>query len=78
MARYMKDYVPGVIVPAEIVARMERADNAKEEGIRIVLEIIEQLKEIPGVHGIHIMAVNWEDSVPAIVEQAGLMPRPVV
>jgi len=57
---------------------MERADNAKEEGIRIVLEIIEQLKEIPGVHGIHIMAVSWEDSVPAIVEQAGLMPRPVV
>ena len=78
MARYMKDYVPGVIVPDEIVARMERADNAKEEGIRIVLEIIEQLKEIPGVHGIHIMAVSWEDSVPAIVEQAGLMPRPVV
>jgi len=78
MARYMKDYVPGVIVPDEIVTRMERADNAKEEGIRIVLEIIEQLKEIPGVHGIHIMAVSWEDSVPAIVEQAGLMPRPVV
>ena len=78
MAHYMKDYVPGVIVPNEIVARMERAGNAKEEGIRIVLEIIDQLKEIPGVHGIHIMAVNWEDSVPAIVEQAGLMPRPVV
>ncbi|MFC1911915.1 methylenetetrahydrofolate reductase [Chloroflexota bacterium] len=78
MARYMKDYVPGVIVPDEIVTRMERADDAKVEGIRIVLEIIEQLKEIPGVHGIHIMAVGWEDSVPAIVEQAGLMPRPVV
>ena len=78
MARYMRDYVSGVSVPDEIVARMEDARNAKEEGVRVVLEIIEQLKEIPGVHGIHIMAVSWEDIVPQIVEQAGLLPRPVL
>jgi len=78
MARYMRDYVPGVTVPDEIVTRMEKADNPKEEGVRIVLEIIEQLKDMPGVHGIHIMAVNWEDIVPEIVEKSGLMPRPVV
>jgi methylenetetrahydrofolate reductase (NADPH) len=78
MARYMRDYVPGVAVPDEIVTRMEKADNPKEEGVRIVLEIIEQLKDMPGVHGIHIMAVNWEDIVPEIVEKSGLMPRPVV
>ena len=78
MARYMRDYVPGVIVSDEIVARMEKAEKAKEEGLKIVLEIIEQLKEIPGVHGIHIMAVGWEDIVPEVVEKAGLMPRPVV
>lgn len=78
MARYMRDYVPGVIVPDEIVTRMEKAENAKEEGARIILEIIEQLKKIPGVHGIHIMAVNWEDIVPEIVERVGLMPRPLV
>ena len=77
MARYMRDYVPGVSVPDEVVTRMEKAENAKEEGVRIILEIIEQLKEIPGVHGIHIMAVGWEDIVPDMVEKAGLMPRPV-
>jgi len=78
MARYMRDYVSGVSVPDEVVARMEQAESAKEEGARIVLEIIEQLKEISGVHGIHIMAVGWEDIVPEIVEKAGLLPRPVL
>ena len=66
MARYMRDYVSGVSVPDEILTRMEQAKNAKEEGARIILEIIEQLKEIPGVHGVHIMAVGWEDIVPEI------------
>lgn len=78
MARYMRDYVSGVSVPDEIVTRMEAAKVAKEEGTRIALEIIEQLMEIPGIHGIHIMAVGWEDIVPEIVEQAGLLPRPVL
>ena len=78
MARYMRDSVPGVSVPDEIIARMEKAEKGKEEGLKIVLEIIEQLKQIPGVHGIHIMAVGWEDIVPEVVEKAGLMPRPVV
>ena len=78
MARYMRDYVPGVSVPDEVVTRMEEAKNPKEEGAQIVIDIIEQLKEIPGVHGIHIMAVGWEDIVPEIVEKAGLLPRPVL
>jgi len=78
MARYMRDYVSGVSVPDTIVTRLEEAENAKEEGVRIVLEIIEQLKEIPGIHGIHVMAVGWEDIVPEIVEGAGLLPRPVL
>ena len=78
MARYMRDYVPGVSVPDEIVSRMEKAEKGKEEGVKIILEIIEQLKAIPGVQGVHIMAVGWEDIVPQIVERVGLMPRPVV
>jgi methylenetetrahydrofolate reductase (NADPH) len=78
MARYMRDYVSGVSVPDEIVTRMEEAKTAKEEGLRIALEVIEQLKEIPGVHGIHIMAIGWEDAVPEIVERAGLLPRPML
>jgi len=78
MARYMRDSVPGIAMPDSIVTRMEKAANAKEEGARIILEIIEQLKGMPGVHGVHIMAVGWEDIVPDIVQKSGLMPRPVV
>ena len=78
MARYMRDYVSGVSVPDEIITRLEEAEKAKDEGVKIILEIIEQLKEIPGVHGIHIMAVGWEDIVPEMVERAGFMPRPVL
>ena len=78
MARYMRDYVSGVSVPDAIITRLEEAKNAKEEGLVIALEIIEQVKEIPGIHGVHIMAVGWEDIVPEMVEKAGLMPRPVL
>jgi methylenetetrahydrofolate reductase (NADPH) len=74
----MRDNVSGIGVPDEIVARMEEAKDAKEEGVKIALEIIEQLKEIDGIHGIHIMAVAWENIVPNIVERAGLLPRPIL
>jgi methylenetetrahydrofolate reductase (NADPH) len=78
MARYMRDYVSGVSVPNEIITRLEKAEKARDEGIKLILEIIEQIKEIPGVHGIHIMAVGWEEIVSVLVEQAGLMPRPIL
>jgi methylenetetrahydrofolate reductase (NADPH) len=78
MARYMKDYVAGISLPVNLITRMETAKNAKEEGVRIAVEIIEQLKGIPGVHGIHIMAVGWEEAVAEIVEKAGLLPRPIL
>ena len=78
MARYMRDYVPGIHVPDEIIERLENADDVKEEGQKITLELIEALEEIEGVSGIHLMAVNWEEAVPRIVAKAGLLPRPVV
>jgi 5,10-methylenetetrahydrofolate reductase len=78
MARYMRSYVPGVSMPDEVVTRMEGAKSAKEEGLKIALEIIDQIKEISGVHGVHIMAVGWEEVVPQIIEQAGLLPRPAL
>jgi methylenetetrahydrofolate reductase (NADPH) len=78
MARYMRNNVSGLSVPKEIVDRMADAKEPKEEGVKICLETIEQLKEVDGVHGIHIMAVAWEDIVSRIVEEAGLMPRPVI
>jgi len=78
MARYMRDYVSGLMVPDELVVRMENTKDAKEEGVQIALEIIEQIRDISGVHGIHIMAVAWEEVVPLIAERAGLLPRPIV
>lgn len=78
MARYMRNNVSGLSVPKELVDRMADAKDAKEEGVKICLETIEQLKDVDGVHGVHIMAVAWEDVVPRIVEEAGLMPRPVM
>ncbi len=78
MARYMRDYVSGVSVPDEIITRLEKAQDVKEEGVKICLEIIEQVRDIPGVHGIHLMAVGWEDMVPTIVDRAGLLPRPLL
>ncbi len=78
IARDMRDYVSGRAMPDALVKRMEKAANAKDEGVAIALEIIDQLKEIPGVHGIHIMAVGWEEIVSVVVQRAGLTPRPVV
>lgn len=80
MARYMKNRVPGMDVPDDVVKRM--ADTAKEkqadEGINICVESIQRLKEIEGVRGFHVMAIEWEEKVPEIVERAGLYPRPAV
>ncbi len=80
MARYMKNRVPGMDVPDEVVKRM--ADTPKEdqaaEGIKICIESIERLKEVEGVSGFHIMAIEWEEKVPGIVKAAGLYPRPDV
>ncbi|HID30290.1 MAG TPA: methylenetetrahydrofolate reductase [Desulfobacterales bacterium] len=78
MARYMRNNVPGLSVPKELVDRMADSKDPKEEGVQICIEAIEQLMDVEGVHGVHIMAVAWEDIVPRIVEEAGLMPRPVV
>jgi len=77
MARYMQTSVPGCFVPDQVLDEIKGAKIAKEAGIRIAQEAIEQLRQVPGVHGIHIMAVGWEEeAVPALVEKAGLFPRP--
>ena len=78
MARYMKEKVAGMEVPDEIINRMKAAgkEKAREEGLKICVEQIQRLKSIPGVHGIHLMAIEWEEVVHEIVERAGLFPRP--
>jgi methylenetetrahydrofolate reductase (NADPH) len=74
-AAYMNNKVPGVFVPENILKRMEDAKdkgNEQEEGVQITLELIEKIKTKQGVHGIHLMAVGWEEIVPRIVKEAGL------
>ena len=71
--------VLGVVIPDEIVDRLRKTPKhkQKQEGKRICVEIIEQVKEIEGVNGVHIMAYKQQELVPEIVEEAGLSPRPV-
>ncbi len=81
MAKHMKHNVPGMDVPDEVLNRMTAAaalKKGKEEGTKICLEVIEQVRGIKGVAGVHIMAVEWEEAVPEIVRQAKLYPRPKV
>ncbi len=99
MARYMKNSVPGILVPDELIDRMtaagqpwagkskdeltpqdkrDRANAWKQEGIQICIELIQQLRQVKGVAGVHIMAIEWEEAVKPIVEGAGLYPRPEI
>ncbi|MCD4755620.1 MAG: methylenetetrahydrofolate reductase, partial [Deltaproteobacteria bacterium] len=76
MARYMKKFVPGLDVTDDVIERLKGAKDPKEEGINICVDIIKQVREIPGVAGVHVMAIEWEQAVPEIVSLAGLSPRP--
>ena len=80
MANYMARNVAGIDVPKELIDRMKGAAKEKqsEEGIRIAIETIQELKEMEGVAGVHIMAIEWEAAVKPIVEGAGLYPRPTL
>jgi len=80
MARYMKTEVPGLDVPEEIITRLQGAGKGKvaDEGIKIACEQIEEFKEMKGVAGVHLMAIEWEHKVPEIAEKAKVLPRPQV
>lgn len=80
MARYMATQVPGMDVPDALIERLRGAGKGKvaEEGIKIALEQIEEFKEMEGVAGVHLMAIEWEHRVPEIAERAGVLPRPEV
>jgi 5,10-methylenetetrahydrofolate reductase len=90
MLKYMDTAVAGVSVPPELMKRMAAARDAagdnkeqarinqEEEGVKIAVELIEAVREIPGVRGVHLQAIEWEKKVPEVVERAGLLPRPVV
>jgi methylenetetrahydrofolate reductase (NADPH) len=77
MAEYIATKVAGMDVPEAIINRLKGVEKKKQkqEGIKIAVETIQQLKKIKGVKGVHIMAIEWEDAVPEIVQQAGLQPK---
>ena len=79
-AKFMQNRVPGMEVPQEIVDRMAATpkEEQPEEGVKICVEAIERLKNVEGVAGFHIMAIEWEEKVEEIVKRAGLYPRPQV
>ena len=79
MTRYMASNVAGIIIPDDIVKRMTGAPRGKaaEEGIKICCEQIEEFRGMEGVHGVHLMAIEWEHRVAEIAERAKLLPRPV-
>jgi methylenetetrahydrofolate reductase (NADPH) len=80
MGKYMKNLVPGMDVPDEVIERLKGVEKEKQsaEGIAICIETIQRLKEMEGVRGVHIMAIEWEEKVKEIAEGAGLLPRPKV
>ncbi len=81
MARFVDRNVPGIYIPDEIMQRMRKAGRgkaARQEGQRLCAEMIQEIREIEGVHGVHIMAVEWEDAIQHIAEMAGLLPRPTL
>lgn len=78
-AQYIQSNVSGMIVPDELIERLKKAEDPKREGLDICIEQIKYIKEnVKGVHGVHIMAIAWEEVVPEIVEKSGLFPRPKV
>ena len=80
MAKYMATNVPGMDVPDSYIKRIEGVPQKRRarEGIKIACEQIQEFQEMDGVAGVHLMAIEWEHRVPEIMEQAGLLPRPVV
>jgi 5,10-methylenetetrahydrofolate reductase len=76
-ARYVQEHLPGVAVPDAVLQRLEQAgDAAQEEGVRLAVEIIERLRTVPGVAGVHVMGLGHEEAVRRVIEAAGLLPRP--
>lgn len=91
MARFMSRHVPGMSIPDEVVARMEgavagidkekkeaRRDASRAEGMKLCIEQIQEIREIEGVAGVHIMGIEWEEAIRPIAEGAGLLPRPEI
>ena len=76
--RYLRDQVPGIDVPDAVLERMDAGppEVQRRTGIEIALEVVDAVRQISGVSGIHLMTIHNEDAIPTVVEEAGLLPRP--
>jgi methylenetetrahydrofolate reductase (NADPH) len=76
MAKYMKNSVPGIRVPDELIERMKGVpkDKQVDEGIKIACEQIQEIKSLPGSAGVHMMLIEWEHMVPRMVQEAKIGP----
>jgi methylenetetrahydrofolate reductase (NADPH) len=76
-AEWTRTHVPGVVIPDEVIRRLQGAQPGKqrEEGKRICIEMIQQVREVKGVSGVHVMAYRQEELVAEIIEESGLLPR---
>lgn len=72
-AKWIRANVPGVHIPDAVIARLEGARNQRAEGKRICVEIIQQLREMPGIAGVHLMAYKQEESIAEIVHESGVL-----
>lgn len=71
VARFLHEQVPGVTIPAPILARLETASNAEAEGVRVAAEVLEAIRAIPGVAGAHLMTFGWIEGVGRVLAAAG-------
>lgn len=80
MAKYMKNFVPGMDVPDDVIDRLKGVGKKDQgmEGMKIAAEQVQEMREMSGVAGVHLMLIEWEERVPEMVEMAGLLPRPEV
>lgn len=72
-AEFIRSNVPGVRIPDSVINRLNGADDQKAEGVKLCIELIEEIKELEGVHGVHVMAYRMEQYVPEIVDRSGVL-----
>ena len=73
---YMREHLPGVVVPDAAIDRLRAAEDRAAEGVRLTVELLETVRAVDGIAGVHLMGLGHEDAVRRVIEDAGLLPRP--
>jgi methylenetetrahydrofolate reductase (NADPH) len=70
---WMRTHVPGIHIPDSVIARLAGAENQAQEGRKLCIELIQEIREIAGVSGVHVMAYRQEQAVAEIIERSGVL-----